>query len=663
LRRLAAACIIGDKKLVRTRPQGGRRMFRIATLADMRAVEAEAPIEARWTARTLYQQLRETAAAHGGRRAVTFQLKSGPTDKVVSLTWAETLDRVTRTANLLRKLGVGPTDAVAYVLPNGIEAPVALLAGATAGVVSPINPLLKPEQIGALLTETGAKAVITLAPFPNTDLAQRVTAALEHAPGVEAVLQVDLARYLAWPTSWIAPFLRPKVEGPGRARVLDFHTAVAAERGDALDFPEGDPERACAYFHTGGTTGMPKVAQHAARGILYNGWCGSALLFSEADVLMCPLPMFHVLAAYPVFMSCLMSGAEFVMPTPQGYRGEGVMANFWKLIERHKATFVITVPTAAAALMQRKVDADVSSLRLAISGSAAMPVELFQRFEAATGVRILEGYGMTEATCLISINPPFGERKIGSVGVPFPYTDVEIRHCDSAGAVLRGCDVEEVGEICARSPGVGAQTYTDPAKNRGALTPDGYLRTGDLGRLDADGFLWITGRAKDLIIRGGHNVDPAIIEEALMSHPAVAFAGAIGQPDAHSGEAPAAYVELVAGAEVDAAALREHVSGLIGERAAMPRHFEVLAELPKTAVGKVYKPDLRRRAIVRVYDEALAGAGLGARVREVVEDRRLGLVAELAPGPAGEAETEAVREALASHLTPWRWSSGGKAAT
>ena len=115
-----------------------------------------------------------------------------------------------------------------------------------------------------------------------------------------------------------------------------------------------------------------------------------------------------------------------VMPTPQGYRGDGVMDNFWKLVERYRVTFLITVPTAAAALMQRPVDADVSTLQLAISGSAAMPVELFHRFEAATGVRIMEGYGMTEATCLVSINPPYGERKIGSVGLPFPYTDVRI---------------------------------------------------------------------------------------------------------------------------------------------------------------------------------------------------------------------------------------------
>ncbi len=636
-------------------------MPKITSLADKAAYEAEASIDERWTARTLYQQLQQTAAAHGARRAVTFQLKSGPADKVVSLTWTDLLGEVTRAANLLRGLGVGPGDTVAYVLPNGLEAPVALLAGATAGIVHPVNAMLAPEQIGALLEETGAKVVITLAPFPKTDLAQRVAAALIHAPGVTAVLQVDLARYLAAPLAWIAPFLRPKLEVRHKARVLDFRKALAGARADRLDFAEADPQRVCAAFHTGGTTGMPKIAQHDAHGILYNGWCGMSYMFTETDVLMCPLPMFHVLAAYPVFMSCVMSGAEFVMPTPQGYRGEGVMDNFWKLIARHRVSFLITVPTAAAALMQRPVDADVSTLRLAISGSAAMPVELFQRFEAATGVKILEGYGMTEATCLVSINPPYGERKIGSVGLPFPYCDIRIRRCDAAGEVLAECGVEEIGEICVKNPGVSAPVYAEAEKNRGLMTPDGYLRTGDLGRLDADGYLWITGRAKDLIIRGGHNIDPAVIEEALMGHPAVAFAGAIGQPDAHSGEAPAVYAELVAGATADAAALLAFLSEHLPEPAAMPRHVEVLEALPKTAVGKVFKPDLRRRAIVRVYDATLEAAGLGARVGAVVEDRRLGLVAELAPGPEGTGEAEAVRAALAGFLVPWRWAERGGA--
>jgi fatty-acyl-CoA synthase len=631
-------------------------MIRIATLADKRAVEAEMPVEERWQARSLYEQLAATAGRFPDRPALTFQLKSGPGDKAVTLSWREFLAEVTRAANLFRRLGIGSSDTVAYILPNGIEAPVALVAGATAGIVTPINPLLAPEHIAGILRETHAKAVVTLASFPHTDVAQKVAEAVALAPEVATVLQVDLAHYLAPALGWIAPLMRPKVATKHQAQIMDLRKALRAENGDALGFIEDLGDRVCARFHTGGTTGLPKIAQHRARGILYNGWCGAYYIFTEADVLMCPLPLFHVFAAYPILMSSLMTGAQLVMPTPQGYRGAGVIKNFWKLIERHKVTFLITVPTAVAALMQRKVDADVSTLQKAISGSAAMPVELFHRFEDSTGVMVLEGYGMTEATCLVSINPPYGERKVGSVGIPFPYTDVRILHCDPSGAILRECDTDEVGEICVKNPGVAADVYADPAANRGVVV-EGYLRTGDLGRIDADGYIWITGRAKDLIIRGGHNIDPALIEEALMQHPEVAFAGAIGQPDAHSGEVPAVYVELVEGAAATPEALSEFVRGHVAEQAAMPKHVEILPELPKTAVGKVFKPDLRRRAIARVYDAALRAAGAAAHVVEVVEDRKRGLVAVLTPGPGG-CDDAAVTAALGGFLTPWRWRDG-----
>jgi acyl-CoA synthetase (AMP-forming)/AMP-acid ligase II len=313
------------------------------------------------------------------------------------------------------------------------------------------------------------------------------------------------------------------------------------------------------------------------------------------------------------------------------------------------------VPTAASALMQRKVDADVSSLHYAFCGSAPLPVELFRRFEAATDVKILEGYGLTEATCLVAINPPHGERKIGSVGLPFPYTEVKILHADDQGRVTKECGAGEVGEICIRSPAV-FPGYKDEARNKGLFAgPERWLRTGDLGRLDADGYLWITGRAKELIIRGGHNIDPATIEEALASHPDVAFVGAVGQPDAHSGEVAAAYVELREGARVTCDELERYAQEKIRERAAIPKHIEVVSELPKTAVGKVFKPELRRRSIARVYGEALAQAGIAAEI-EVVEDSTRGLVARVRP--KGAADTARIGEVLGPFPRPWELAKG-----
>jgi acyl-coenzyme A synthetase/AMP-(fatty) acid ligase len=196
--------------------------------------------------------------------------------------------------------------------------------------------------------------------------------------------------------------------------------------------------------------------------------------------------------------------------------------------------------------------------------------------------------------------------------------------------------------------------YVDPAHDIGTLGADGWLTTGDLGYLTKDERLVLTGREKDLIIRGGHNIDPAEIEEAMMSHPAVAFAGAIGQPDAFAGELPCVYVELVKGADVTEAELMEHARSHIRERAAIPKHVEVLAELPKTGVGKIFKPDLRKRAITRVYNEALAAAGFAANVATVTEDKKRGLVAHLRR--LGDVDDAALAAKMGEFTTPWDWA-------
>ncbi len=619
---------------------------------DLLAIEAEGPWQAPGDPRTIHAFLAGTAAAHGGRPAVSFQLTSGPQDKALTLTWAELLAQSVCAANLFRSLGVGPGDAVAYILPNSLETVVTLLGGAIAGIVCPINPLLEPAQMAALLRETKAKVVVTLKSFPRADVAQKVAQALAEAPGVTTVLEVDLARYLPFPKSLIAGFLRPKNPVTHRAKVLGF-TQSLNRQPQKLAFADPPEDRVAACFHTGGTTGLPKVAQHKVSGMIYNGWCGAKLLFRETDVVMCPLPLFHVFAAYPTLMSMIASGAHVVFPTPAGYRGEGVVDTLWKLVERYGATYLIAVPTALSALMQRPVNARISSLRGTFSGSSPLPIELFSRYERATGVQVIEGYGLTECTCLVAVNPPDGTKKIGSVGLPFPHTRVRILAPEGEG--FRPCAVDEVGEICVSNPGViPGGTYLEPSRNANLFAEGGYLRTGDLGRIDAEGYLFITGRAKDLIIRGGHNIDPALIEEALAGHPAVAFAGAIGQPDAHAGELPCVYVELVAGATTTPEELAEHCRSHISERAAIPKHVEILAALPKTAVGKVLKPDLRKLAIARVFNAALAEAGLAARVAEVVEDRKRGLLARLSGRVV--AEEPQVRALLGAFTNPWEWA-------
>ena len=636
-----------------------------ASVVDRDAIENEMVWGDRDLPVTTYGLLSQTAGKFPSRNAVTYQLMSGPTDKCETFSWSELKDKTTQVANMLRELGVGETDVVAYLLPNTNETVLTYLGGQVAGIVNPINPLLGPEQIAAILRETNAKVLVTLRAFPKTDVSQKAADAVALAPNVHTVLEVDLHRYLTGIKKLIVPLIRPKTTVTHDAKVLNF-SAEMNRQSTTLAFEDSTVDRVAAFFHTGGTTGMPKVAQHKYSGIVYNGWLGARLLFTEEDVQICPLPMFHVFAAIVSLGASLASGAHVVFPTPQGYRGEGVFDNFWKLIERHKVTFMITVPTALSALMQRKVDADISTLRIAFCGSSPLPLELYRRFEEAVNAEkgstdvklsICEGYGLTEATCLVSINPPDGEKRVGSIGIPFPYTDVRIVNV----ATQIDCGSDEVGEICVASPGVyDGKTYTETAKNAdlfypGENSPLGksvqYLRTGDLGRIDAEGYLWITGRAKDLIIRGGHNIDPAEIEEALAGHEAVAFAGAIGQPDAHAGEIPCVYVELVDGATVTEAELMAYAKANIHERAAHPKHLEIMDELPKTAVGKIFKPDLRKRAITRIFNAALANAGVAAEVGSVAEDKKRGLVAHLVK--TGTVDAAGVTKALGAFANPW----------
>ena len=618
-----------------------------AGIEDRNAIEAEMPWEKRDLPKTLYALLSNTATKFPNHDAISYQLFSGPKDKAETLSWSALHGKATQAANLFRELGVGPKDVVAYILPNCNETVITLLGGAVAGIVNPINPLLEAEQIGSILRETNAKVVVTLRPFPKTDVADKTAEAVKLAPNVTTVLEVDLLRYLTPPKSWIVPLVRPKRAVQNHAKYLSFN-AELAKQPKTLTFEDVQEDRVACYFHTGGTTGMPKVAQHKYSGIIYNGWIGQRLLYTEEDNIMCPLPLFHVFACHVILMAAVSSGAHVVFPTPQGYRGDGVFDNFWKLVERWKITFIITVPTAISAKMQRPIDADVSTVKTAFSGSAPLPLELFRRFEKATGVTLVEGYGLTEATCLVSCNPTDGVKKVGSIGIPFPHTSVKIYKATNNGPIE--AEVDEVGEICISNPGVFVDnTYTEADKNK-ELFYGAYLRTGDLGRVDEDGYLWITGRAKDLIIRGGHNIDPAEIEEALLHHDAVAFAGAIGQPDAHAGEVPCAFVELVDGASVTEAELLEFCKTHVHERAAQPKHMTIMPELPKTAVGKIFKPDLRKHAITRVYNATLEQAGVAARVVSVIDDKKRGLVAQVALNGASEAE---VSKTLGDFVRPW----------
>jgi fatty-acyl-CoA synthase len=396
-----------------------------------------------------------------------------------------------------------------------------------------------------------------------------------------------------------------------------------------------------SYICTGGTTGLPKIAARTHGSEVFDAWAIDAHMQprSNVQVLFCGLPLFHVNGQLVTGLMPWTQGDHVILGTPQGYRGEGVIPRFWEMVEHFGINLFSGVPTVYAALLQNEWQGrDLSSLRYAICGAAPMPAELFREFEHRTGVKILEGYGLTEGACVSSINPPHGERRIGSIGIRLAYQNMRAVVLNDSGAYLRDANVDEIGVITISGPNL-FEGYLEERHNQGLwIEIDGqrWLNTGDLGRQDAQGYFWLTGRKKELIIRGGHNIDPKQIEEALQAHPAVALAAAIGSPDAYSGEVPVAYVQLRPGQTCNVEELEAFAHLNISERAAVPKRIEILDALPLTAVGKIFKPALQQREIAKVIQQEVERLGLSDIAVEVVQDNRRGQVACVKAGPDQE---------------------------
>jgi fatty-acyl-CoA synthase len=263
------------------------------------------------------------------------------------------------------------------------------------------------------------------------------------------------------------------------------------------------------------------------------------------------------------------------------------------------------VPTVlAAALQVPREGCDLSSLKRASGGGSAIPVAVIQTYEQQLGLPVLEVYGMTETSSVHCMNYPGMPRLSGSVGRPLPYSRVRVVKVDADGRLLGDCAPNEIGVVAMAGPGV-FSGYLMDKHNQGAFIEPGWVNSGDLGRLDDEGQLWITGRAKDLIIRGAHNIDPMPLEELLYRHPAVALAALVGQPDAYAGELPVAYVQLKPGAQVSPAELLAYLREHTPERAAVPVALHFIDPMPQTAVGKIFKPTLRTDATRRVAEDLL----------------------------------------------------------
>ncbi|EIU7159925.1 acyl-CoA synthetase [Pseudomonas aeruginosa] len=610
----------------------------VSSYLDIRAIE-QVPLRERGLAANTYAALQHCALANAEAPALSFVLDARRHQRTHDWSYAELFADITRAANAFHELGIGPGDVVAFLLPNLPETHFTIWGGEAAGIVMAINPLLEAPQIAELLRAARAKLVVTLSPTPGSDLWEKLASQLDSLPDVRDVVWANMAPYVPMlpPLALRGMALRERLR-QRRWRIHDLRALMRRQPGNRLI--SGRQIRAdepSSYFCTGGTTGLPKIAMRTHGSEVFNAWAMAANMQprKKGQVIFCGLPLFHVNGQLVTGLMPWTQGDRVIIGTPQGYRGEGVIANFWAMVQHFGINFFSGVPTVYSALLQQPVAGhNISSLQYALCGAAPMPVELFREFEQRIGVRILEGYGLTEGACVSSTNPPGGERRIGSIGLRLAYQDMRAIILDDAGNYQRDAQTDEVGVIAIRGPNVFAG-YLEPMHNKGLwidIRDQRWLNTGDLGRQDAQGYFWLTGRKKELIIRGGHNIDPKQIEEALQAHPAVALVAAVGSPDAHAGEVPVAYVQLNPGASCNPQALQAFATQHIAERAAVPKRIEILDALPVTPVGKIFKPALQQREIARVVRQEAAALGLADLAIEVVQDARRGLLAQISAG-------------------------------
>lgn len=629
----------------------------ISSVADIEAIEAT-PLADRNLPPSTYDAIRQAAEKHPQNRALAFFLQATAYENALEWTFTQLLGKLHQAANMFHDLGIGPTDTVSYILPNLPQTYLTLYGGEAAGIANPINPLLEPETLADIMNAAETKVLVTIGPFPKTDIWEKVSGIVDQVETLETILRVDLAQYLGGLQKFVVKLMRLGKSGPAvRARVLDFDQTMAKYPSDRLvSGRQIQPGDVASYFHTGGTTGTPKLALHTHANEVYDGWAlGRSLETDSGKMTLLGLPLFHNYGAIAIALSSWFSGSGVLIATPSGFRGEGLIPNFWKILDHYKVAVFGGVPTVFKALLDVPIgDADLSNLEIAGCGAAPLPVELAKQFTEKTGIPILEGYGLTEGTSVSTTNPRGGEQKIGSIGYRLPYQ--EIRVAEVAGAEFkRFCEPDEVGVLLVRGPNV-FPGYKEEFHNQGALIDSGdgqglWLNTGDLGRQDEDGYFWLTGRKKELIIRGGHNIDPKQIEEPLYEHPSVGLVAAVGRPDARVGELPVVYVELNPGMSATEEELMAFAQAHIGERAAVPKQIYIVDEIPQTAVGKLFKPALSRAQVQQVYEQELSAMdSLASFTVQVDGDKRLGTVAHVSVTPVEGADKAAVETAVTEAL-------------
>jgi fatty-acyl-CoA synthase len=607
----------------------------LRTIADVEAIE-QIPLEQRVSRWDFGLNLLDGCRDDPSRAALHVTHNGNVDGEVLTWSFAELERRAIQVANLLRARGLGPADVVAVVSPTVPGLFATMIGGLLAVRLFPINWMLDARALGELMRSAQVKLVIALGPTPGFSVWENVRAAvasMERPPKIFSLHE---------------PF------GPPAAN--DLLTAAALHPGDRLTFDRETAKRdsiAC-YVHSGGTTGHPKIVKITHGGMVFRQWAANnGLAFTRGDVVLSDTPLFHIGGLLVRGLVNTANGNTAIVPSIHGARDKTYIANYWRYIERFGITQVSGVPTTLSVLAKNPPTVEnISSLRpYFATGSTAMAPAIQDKVTEVTGAQVLQSYGLTENTSHATLDPRDGEVRRRCSGIRVPYVKIRIVKMDASGAVLRDCAVDENGMVLVGGPGV-AGGYLDPTQDKGAFLPDGFFVTGDLGSMDADGYLKISGRQKDLIIRSGHNIEPGIIEEALLQSPWVALAAAVGKPDAHAGELPIAYVELHPGAHVTTDELMRYVAERIPERPAIPKEIVVLDKLPLTSVGKPMKNLLQVDAAKRVFEPALRTLACQWEL-DIVSTGGSGLATTLTLKNASALDQNAAEQVLSAYSIPY----------
>jgi long-chain acyl-CoA synthetase len=509
------------------------------------------------------------------------------TNQGIHLSFAE-IDRKSRdfAAYLITEAKLERGDRVAIMLPNLLQSPIVLLGALRAGlVVVNVNPLYTARELEHQLKDSGAKAIVVLENFAST-----LSKALE-ATDVQHVLIASIGDCLPpvkrWLTNFVVRFVKrlvPAYRIDGAARLSD-----AIRRGRSKDYqdPELGGEDLAFLQYTGGTTGVAKGAMLTHRNMVANVLQASAWVHpffdADRDSAVTPLPLYHIFALTVNLFAFLRLGARNLLITnPRD------MKSFVREFAVNRPAFMTGVNTLFNALLETPGfdKLEFGTLRIALAGGMAVQADVANRWQQLTGVVITQGYGLTETSPVVSANRLDIEAFNGSVGIPFPSTDVLI--IDETG---RPVGTNEIGELCVKGPQVMLGYWQRPEETAKVFTADGWLRTGDIARMDEDGRIYIEDRKKDLIIVSGFNVYPNEVENVLTSHPGVLEAAVIGVPSAKSGEAVKAFV-VRKDPTLDKESLKAFCKkNLTGYK--MPHEVEFVDDLPKSNVGKVLRRELK----------------------------------------------------------------------